>query len=151
MSNEASYQWQNFDIPPSSGTLSPIIPPHLAAGSYRFSSQPHGGNIYHFSEHPPANHPYFSPPHSHPPLLRCEWLHVVHEDTLQVCGFQGTLEALKGHCKTHFNAGPPRAQIECRWDHCDYKKRTNLTVRSMRRDCMWRHMCEVHLGMKRVI
>ncbi|KAG1887130.1 hypothetical protein F4604DRAFT_1234087 [Suillus subluteus] len=124
--------WQN-DIPPS---LSTYIPPHLAA-VYRFSPPPHGGNI-------PTYHPS---PHNHPPspLLHCRWL---HED--QICGFQGTLEALKAHCKAHFSTGPPHAQTECRWDRCNYKKRSNSKIRSMRRDCLWRHTSEVHLGMKRV-
>ncbi|KAG2060771.1 hypothetical protein BDR06DRAFT_384001 [Suillus hirtellus] len=146
--DEPSYQWQGFAIPPSSGLLSPTIPPHLAAES-RFSSQPRGENIHGPSEHSPTNHSYFLPPHRHSssPLLPCKWL---HDDGSQICGFWGTLEALKAHCKTHLNAGPSYAQIECRWDHCDYKKRSNSAVRCMRRDCMWRHMCEVHLGMKRI-
>ncbi|KAG2039004.1 hypothetical protein BDR03DRAFT_953362 [Suillus americanus] len=137
--------WQNFAMPPSNGSRSPNIPPHLAA-EYHFSPQPHGANIHHLAEHPPTYHLYVFPPHPSP-LLHCKWL---QEDTLQICGFQGTLEALKAHCKAHFSTGPPHARIECRWDRCDYKKRSNSKVRSMRRDCMWRHTSEVHLGMKRV-
>ncbi|KAG2103185.1 hypothetical protein BD769DRAFT_169647 [Suillus cothurnatus] len=136
-SNEPAYQCQVLAIPPSRPSFN--IHPHLAVG-HRFSSHPHYGG------HPPTQHPYLHPPHPSP-LLLCKWL---HEDTLQICGFQGTYEALKAHCKRHFKSGPSHAQIQCRWDRCEYKKCSNSTVRCMRRDCLWRHISEIHLGMKRV-
>lgn len=143
MSNTPSYQWQIFAIPPSSGTLSPL---YLTAEYCNFSeSQPHGGIIHHPQDHPPTHHPYFPLPDSHSPLT-CKWL---HSETLQICGFLGSLDALKAHHRTHLHDGPPNEQIECQWDRCSYTRRSNCRVRSMRRDTIWRHTCEVHLGMKR--
>lgn len=124
-----SHPWQVYVTPPSSGIFLHIEPLLLPAE-------------YHFpSETQPARSR-----HSSPLPLSCRW---IHDDTHRICGFQGALDALKAHFKTHFNAGPPDEQIVCRWDRCSYKRRSNSSVRSMRRDCMWRHICEVHLGMKR--
>lgn len=136
ISNTPSHQWQVFVTPPPGGTF----PLHSAA-EYHLPSETQP------PDHPPTRHP-FPPPHSHPssPLLSCRW---IHDDTLRICGFQGALDALKAHQKTHFNAGPSHQQVVCQWDGCEYKRRSNSTVRSMRRDCMWRHTCEIHLGMRR--
>ncbi|KAG1726259.1 uncharacterized protein EDB91DRAFT_1166434 [Suillus paluster] len=153
--NELLYQWQNSIIPqprPPSGPSTPVILPPLAAefSQINFTSQPcasHGRNASYPSDQPPINQPYPITLHSHPSsplLLSCRWL---QDDTL--CVFTGTLEALKAHCKTSHFAGPPNAQIECRWEACGYHKRDCPTVHAMRRDCMWRHTSEVHLGMKR--
>ncbi|KAG2756831.1 hypothetical protein P692DRAFT_20825286 [Suillus brevipes Sb2] len=96
-------------------------------------------------EHPPTHrHP---PHHSSPILYTCGWR--LPDDTLRVCGFRGALGALKAHHKTHFNAGPSNQQVECQWNGCDYKRRSDSTVSSMRRDCIWRHILEVHLGKQR--
>ncbi|KAG2364544.1 hypothetical protein BDR07DRAFT_1401156 [Suillus spraguei] len=108
----------------------------------------HGRNIYYPSDHTPiANLPYSTPPRSHssPLPFSCRWL--CDDDT--PCEFTGILDELKAHCKTSHFAGPPDGQIECRWEACTYHKRDDRTVRVMRRDCMWRHTCEVHLGMRR--
>ncbi|KAG1750250.1 hypothetical protein EDB19DRAFT_1679339 [Suillus lakei] len=151
--NEPSYRSQNFTIPqpgPSSGPLLPLIPPHMAVecSQSRFSTQPHvsqSGNISHPSDQPATSQPDSIPLHSHPsPPLLCRWL---GDGT--VCKFTGTLKALKAHCKISHFAGSQNAQVECRWVACDYHKRDDHTVRVMRRDCMWRHICEVHLGKRR--
>ncbi|KAG1750249.1 hypothetical protein EDB19DRAFT_99812 [Suillus lakei] len=146
--NEPSHQWQNYVIPhpgPLSGPLPPMIPPPLPAGSSQIS---HGGTICPPLDLLPTDQPYLIPLHSHPPplplLLSCRWL-----CDNAFCRFTGTLEALKAHCKTCHFAGAPNAQIECHWEACDYHNRDDPTVHVMRRDCMWRHTREVHLGIKR--
>ncbi|KAG2037979.1 hypothetical protein BDR03DRAFT_956043 [Suillus americanus] len=81
------------------------------------------------------------------PLLSCLW---VNDDGVTRCRFTGPLEELKLHCKAmHFTPGPNAAQIECRWQDCDYYKRNDPTVRVMRHDSIWRHIYGVHLGLKR--
>lgn len=149
--NEPSHQWQNSAIPQPglpNGLLPPTNPPPLAAEALQltFSSQArasHSGTTCYPSYHPPIAS---QPLRSHPfPLLRsCRWL---CDDA--PCKFTGTLDELKAHCKRSHFAGPPDAQIECRWEACTYHKRDDPTVHVMRRDCMWRHTSEVHLGMKR--
>ncbi|KAG1878819.1 hypothetical protein F4604DRAFT_1754273 [Suillus subluteus] len=144
--NESSHQWQNSAIPQPglpNGILPPMKPPPLTAEALqlRFSSQARA------TDHPPiANQPYLTPLHSpsSPLLHSCRWL---CDDAS--CEFTGTLDELKAHCKRSHFAGPPDAQIECRWEACTYHKRDDPTVHVMRRDCMWRHTYEVHLGMKR--
>ncbi|OAX33473.1 hypothetical protein K503DRAFT_522260 [Rhizopogon vinicolor AM-OR11-026] len=81
---------------------------------------------------------------SSPGLLSCLWL--LNGTS---CGFTGSLQALRAHCKSAHFFGPQSAQIECHWQGCDYHKRDDPTVHVMRRDCMWRHTREIHLGMKR--
>ncbi|KAG2347888.1 hypothetical protein BDR05DRAFT_957515 [Suillus weaverae] len=131
--NKPSYQWQSAAIPPSGPLIS--TQPHAS----------HSGNMYHPSDQPAISQPNSIPFHSHSPLpLLCRWL---HKDT--VCGFTGTLEALKAHCKTSHFTGLPNALVECHWEACEYHKRDDPTIHVMRRDCMWRHTREVHLGMKR--
>ncbi|KAG0702790.1 hypothetical protein DFH29DRAFT_1068926 [Suillus ampliporus] len=155
--NEPSHQWQYSAIhqpSPLSGPLPPMIPPPLAAEYSQISFSPqhyvnHGEHICYPSYQLPANQPYSILLHGHPsdPFLpSCRWLRD-HDGTL--CGFTGTMEAFKAHCKTTHFAGPQNAQIECRWEACNYHKRDDPTVHVMRRGCMWRHTCEVHLGMKR--
>lgn len=148
-----SNQWQNSVIPqtgPLTRPVPPMTPPFLAAESLQisFSSQKsHDRTIRYHSGHPPiANHPYSIPRRSHrsPLRLSCRWL---CDDIL--CEFTGTLKELKAHCKTIHFSGPQNAQLQCRWEACDYHKRGHPTVHVMRRDCMWRHTCEVHLGMRR--
>ncbi|KAG1821557.1 uncharacterized protein BJ212DRAFT_904463 [Suillus subaureus] len=129
-----------------------MTPPPLAAEGLqmRVSSQAcasHGGIICYPSDHPPiASQPYSTPlrSHSSPLLFSCRWL---YDDAL--CKFLGTLDELKAHCRTNHFSGPPDAQIECLWEACTYHKRGDHTVHVMRRDCIWRHTCEVHLGVKR--
>ncbi|KAG1870710.1 hypothetical protein DFJ58DRAFT_22226 [Suillus subalutaceus] len=131
--NEPLYQWQNSAVSQPGPLIS--TQPHAS----------HSGNIYHLSDQRASSQPNSILLHSHPPPpLLCRWL---RDDT--VCGFTGTLEALKAHCKTSHFAGPPSALVECRWEACEYHKRDDPTIHVMRRDCMWRHTREVHLGMKR--
>ncbi|KAG1750260.1 hypothetical protein EDB19DRAFT_1904491 [Suillus lakei] len=107
-------------VTPQPGPLSGPLPPIISPPS------PAGSSI---------------PPHSHSsPLLSCRWQ---CEDAL--CTFRGTLDALKFHFKTH-STGAPHARIICRWVDC---QKRDGAWRSMRRDTSWRHVCEVHLGMKR--
>ncbi|KAG1750251.1 hypothetical protein EDB19DRAFT_1679347 [Suillus lakei] len=134
------HQWQNSTVPPPGSLSGPLSPMAAETSQIRFSSQPHANQ-------PPTHQLHFLPLHSHPSsplLLSCRWL---CGDT--ICRFTGTVEKLRAHCKTSHFAGAPNAQIQCRWDACNYRKREDPTVHVMRRDCMWRHTCEVHLGMKR--
>ncbi|KAG2039012.1 hypothetical protein BDR03DRAFT_953384 [Suillus americanus] len=151
--DEPSHQWQNSPQPgPLNGLLPPMTPPPLAAEALkmRFLSQARAGHcgIICYSDHSPIANQCSTPlrSHSHPFLLSCRWL---YDDA--PCEFIGTLDELKAHCKTSHFAGPPDAQIECHWEACTYHRRDDHTVHVMRRDCMWRHTCEVHLGMKRGI
>ncbi|KAG1836081.1 hypothetical protein DFJ58DRAFT_819666 [Suillus subalutaceus] len=132
--NEPSHQWQNSAMHQPglpNELLPPMKPPPLAAEALqlRFSSQArasHGGIICYPSDHPPiANQPYLTP------LLllhSCRWL---YDDA--PCKFTGTLDELKAHCKRSHFAGPPDAQIECRWEACTYHRRDDPTVHVMRR------------------
>ncbi|KAG1887137.1 hypothetical protein F4604DRAFT_1720395 [Suillus subluteus] len=153
--NEPSHQWQNLpQSGPLNGPLPPMTPPPLTAEALqmRFSSQArasHGGiTCYPLDQPPIVNQPYSTPlrNYSYPLLLSCRWLY----DNAP-CIFTGTLDELKAHCRTSHFAGPPDGQIECRWEACTYHRRDDRTVHVMRRDCMWRHTCEIHLGMKRGI
>lgn len=155
--NTLPYQWQTHAVPQPGPLHLPFAlmrPPPLTAESSRFTfvMQPqaiHGEQLGFPSNQPPINQPYPFPLHSHPssPLLYCRWL---NDDAVTHCGFTGTLEALKLHCRTiHFFTGPKIAQIECHWEGCDYYKHNDPTVRVMRRDCIWRHISEIHLRLKR--
>ncbi|KAG1726269.1 uncharacterized protein EDB91DRAFT_1166498 [Suillus paluster] len=137
--NELSQQSHNSAIP-QPGFPSELPQPMISLPLTAESSQIKPA--LHISDQPHSI-PLHSPPSS-PSLLSCRWL---RDDT--PCGFTGTLEALKVHCKISHFAGPPNAQIECRWEACYYHKRGDPTVRGIRRDCMWRHTSEVHLGMRR--
>ncbi|KAG1734518.1 hypothetical protein EDB19DRAFT_1727489 [Suillus lakei] len=153
--NISSHQWQNPPVPQPgslSPPLTPVIPPPLTAEPSRFIfvNQPRASRGDHigYSNQPPINQPYSSPLHSYPssPLPSCQWL---NDDTVTPCGFIGTLDALKVHCTTSHFTGPRMVQIECQWEGCSYYKRDEPAVRVMRRDCIWRHICEVHLMLKR--
>ncbi|KAG1737077.1 uncharacterized protein EDB91DRAFT_488481 [Suillus paluster] len=131
---------------PPSEPLPPMIPLPATPESLqtRFASQPHashGGPTC--SNQPPTRQPDSDQPSS-PLLISCRW-----QRDVGTCGFTGTLQMLRAHCQTRHFIGPQNAQIACRWETCNYHKRSDPTVRVMRRDCMWRHTCEVHLGMKR--
>jgi hypothetical protein len=151
--DEPSDQQQNFAIfqtGPLTSSVPPMTPPLWAAESLQTSpssQKSHDQTICYPSDHLPiANHPYSIQLRSHlsPLLLSCRWL---YDDAL--CEFMGTLEELKAHCKISHFYGLQTAQVQCRWEACAYRKRGRPTVYVMRRDCMWRHTCEVHLGMKR--
>jgi hypothetical protein len=119
--DEPSNQWHTSATHQKGPLTRHMTPPFLAAESLQMS----------FSSQKPL-------------LLSCRWL---CDKTL--CEFTGTLEELKVHCKTSHFSGPQNAQFQCRWEACAYYKRSCPTVHVMRRDCMWRHTREVHLGMKR--
>lgn len=139
--NILPYQWQIHTVPqsgPLSLPVTPTIPPPLAAESPQFIYPPN---------QPPVYQPYSFPLHSHPSSsLSCRWL---NDDAVTHCGFTGTLEALKSHCKIIHFTGPKSVRIECHWEGCDYYKRSDPTVRVMLRDSIWRHTREVHLRLKR--
>jgi len=172
-SNDSLHQWQNLSpqLGPPSRSFSSIVTPSLplTVESSQFGlltqvhSSNHGGDTCTLSPNQPYPvqislcricHSYLgqcycrparsSLDSSFPPLLSCLWL----LDGIP-CGFTGPLEALKLHCKSSHFFGPQDAQIKCHWEGCDYHKRDDPAVNVMRRDCMWRHTSEVHLGMKR--
>jgi hypothetical protein len=149
-------QWQTHAVP-QSGHLSlpftPMMSPPFSAGSSGFTCvmQPQasrGEQIGYLSDQPPNNqpHPFSLHSHSSSSLLSCRWL---DDDAFTHCGFTGTLGSLKLHCKAVHFTGPKIALIECHWEGCDYHRRKEPTVRTMRRNCMWRHISEIHLGLKR--
>ncbi|KAG1731828.1 uncharacterized protein EDB91DRAFT_708161 [Suillus paluster] len=117
-----------------------MMSPPPAAESSQFISAPQPTDQPYYNLIPLQHHP--SPPL---PLMPCGWL---SED--KPCGFTGTLEEFKVHGKTRHFSAPGDAHIECLWDGCTYHKRGDPTVRAMRRDCIWRHTCEAHLGLKRL-
>lgn len=140
--NILPHQRQIHTVPqpgPLSFPVTPMIPPPLAAESPQFIYPPN---------QPPVYQPYSFPLHSNSSssLLSCRWL---NDDAVTHCGFTGTLEALKSHCKTIHFTGPKIVRIECHWEGCDYYKRSDPTVRVMLRDSIWRHTREVHLRLKR--
>ncbi|KAJ8595552.1 hypothetical protein M405DRAFT_338710 [Rhizopogon salebrosus TDB-379] len=161
--NDSPHEWQNFATPqPGPPSLQlPTRPAALTIGSSQFHSC-HLGHIspppnqlspipIRFYNNSPLNpgRRYRASAERHPdpspsPLISCRWL----IDDIP-CGFAGPLGALSAHCKSSHFSGPKNAQIECRWEGCDYRKRDDPTVHVMRRDCIWRHTYEIHLGMKR--
>lgn len=152
--NISPHQWQTHAVPqpgPLILPLTPMIPPLQTAESSQstFVMQPHAihSEQIGYPSSQPINQPFPSPLHSHPssPLVSCQWLN----DAAIHCGFIGTLKALESHCKIVHLSGPRIAQIECHWEGCDYHSRDDPMVRVMRRDCIWRHICEVHLRLKR--
>ncbi|OAX34923.1 hypothetical protein K503DRAFT_409839 [Rhizopogon vinicolor AM-OR11-026] len=95
------------------------------------SRQHHGEGPHQGSHNSSRSHTQESRP--------CRWLG---------CVFEGSIDALKTHLiNSHLN-GPQDAQIECLWDGCDYFRRGKPGVRTMRRDSAWRHVLEIHLGVK---
>lgn len=83
--------------------------------------------------------------HSPSTIFSCGWL--VGENT--TCGFEGPLDAFKAHFMQSHPSGAQNAPNSCRWQGCDYRKRDNATIKVMRRDCLWRHVRETHLRVKR--
>jgi hypothetical protein len=94
-------------------------------------------------------HGHTSPSHTHTHaqpeeyLIPCCWR---HDDNVP-CKFRGSKGALKVHILDHL-PGPQGADIICRWEGCDYFKRSQPTVNTMRRDSVWRHTLERHLNVK---
>lgn len=94
-------------------------------------------------------HGHTSPSHTHTHaqpeeyLIPCCWR---HDDNVP-CKFRGSKGALKVHILDHL-PGPQGADIICRWEGCDYFKRGQPTVNTMRRDSVWRHTLERHLNVK---
>jgi hypothetical protein len=161
--NDSPHEWQNFATP-QPGPPSLQLPTGTAALTIG-SSQFHPCHLGYISPPPNQLSPipirfynnsplnpgrrYRASAERHPdpspsPLISCRWL----IDDIP-CGFAGPLGTLSAHCKSSHFSGPKNAQIECRWEGCDYRKRDDPTVHVMRRDCIWRHTYEIHLGMKR--
>ncbi|KAG1829537.1 hypothetical protein DFJ58DRAFT_825538 [Suillus subalutaceus] len=149
-------QWQTRAVAqpghPSLPSI-PMIPPPSAVESSQFPfvmqhHAIHGEQMGYLSNQLPNNQPYSFLLHSHPssPLLSCRWL---NDDVIIHCGFTGTLRELKLHCATVHFTGPKIARITCHWEGCDYYKCKDPTVCAMRCDLVWRHICEIHLGLKR--
>jgi len=154
-SNDSPYQWQKFvsrsglpSWPPSF-----IDSPPLIVESSRCSAGPgHSGHLCHPIQ-PPTNLLYPIPNYSNShlyleehgkALISCLWLL-----NGAPCGFTGSLDRLKTHCASSHFAGRRDMQFKCQWEGCHYHKRDDPTVNVMRRDSMWRHVLEVHLGVKR--
>ncbi|KAG0706445.1 hypothetical protein DFH29DRAFT_901073 [Suillus ampliporus] len=78
------------------------------------------------------------------PLFTCNWLH-----NNEVCGYEGTVKDLAEHCKCRHLPECPSALIKCIWEGCDYHRRGNPSINVMRRDSVWRHISEFHLGIRR--
>ncbi|KAG2073234.1 hypothetical protein BDR04DRAFT_1095094 [Suillus decipiens] len=159
--NTLPHQWQTHAVSQLGAISFPFIPmihPPLTAEessqpTIKFITQPRasrGEQMGYPSNQPSINQPRHNSSllHSHPSthLLSCRWL---NGDAVTHCEFTGTLGALRLHCKTIHFTGSNDAQIECRWEGCEYYKRDDPTVRVMRRGCLWRHILEVHLRMKR--
>ncbi|KAG2362442.1 hypothetical protein BDR07DRAFT_1031161 [Suillus spraguei] len=81
-----------------------------------------------------------------PSKIRCYWL---DEDNTP-CPFKGSFDDLKKHFKNSHLSGAQNSLGRCRWQDCQYQKRADPTVHDMRRDCVWRHVREKHLKIKRV-
>ncbi|KAG2067914.1 hypothetical protein BDR04DRAFT_1104337 [Suillus decipiens] len=137
--------------------------------SAAISSQPnidHGDDISNTSSHPPSIQPHQDLPyrnsrsrqkmrchrfhphrihHSSSTTFSCGWL--IGEN--RTCGFEGPLDAFKTHFRRSHLSGAQDALHACCWQGCNYCKRDNETVHVMRRDSVWRHAKETHLGMKR--
>lgn len=77
----------------------------------------------------------------------CDWL---DEDNTP-CGFEGSLSDFKKHFMSSHLSGAQNALGRCQWRGCQYQKRTNPSVRDMRRDTTWRHVRERHLNIKRLM
>ncbi|KAG0691979.1 hypothetical protein DFH29DRAFT_973389 [Suillus ampliporus] len=79
-----------------------------------------------------------------PPLFTCHWLH-----NNEVCGYEGTVKDLAGHCKCRHLAKRPGTLIKCIWEGCDYHRQGNPSINVMLRHSVWRHISDVHLGIRR--
>lgn len=150
-----------YDLPGPS-----TAPSRLAA----ISSHPdigHGNNTINHSYRPPSIQPHqdllsrnshsrhnsqrrrgstSETPHSLSTTFSCCWL--IGENT--TCQFEGPLAEFKAHFRGSHLSGSQGAENVCCWRGCGYRKRNNAAVRSMRRDSVWRHVWETHLGWKRV-
>ncbi|KAG0698994.1 hypothetical protein DFH29DRAFT_938493 [Suillus ampliporus] len=71
------------------------------------------------------------------PLFTCHWL-----CNNEVCRYEGTVKDLAEHCKCHHLPECPGALIKCIWEG-------NPSINVMRRDSVWRHISEFHLGIRR--
>lgn len=134
-------------------------------------SQPnidHGNDMSNTSSHPPSIQPHQDLPcrnsrsrqkfwrrhrfhpyeiHHSSTTFSCGWL--VGEN--RTCKFEGPLDAFKTHFRRSHLSGAQDALHACCWQGCNYCKRDNETVHVMRRDSVWRHVKETHLGMKRKV
>ncbi|OAX34927.1 hypothetical protein K503DRAFT_410139 [Rhizopogon vinicolor AM-OR11-026] len=121
------------------------------------TSQPgrsHGNHLNHPSYQPPLRSFHGENPHegsmhnssrSHTQQSRtCCWL---HENNV-LCGFEGSMDALKAHFVNSHLSGPQDAQITCLWNPCHYSRRGKPEIHTMRRDSAWRHVLEKHLLVK---
>ncbi|KAG2032613.1 hypothetical protein BDR03DRAFT_745524 [Suillus americanus] len=91
------------------------------------------------------SHPYGTHHSPSTATFSCGWL--VRENT--TCGFEGLLDAFKMHFRRSHLSGAQDAPNVCCWRGCKYRKRDNADICVMRRDNVWRHVWETHLGMKR--
>ncbi|KAG2090738.1 uncharacterized protein F5147DRAFT_840929 [Suillus discolor] len=83
--------------------------------------------------------------HSGSDIFSCGWL--VGEN--KTCGFEGPLDAFQTHFRSSHLSGAQNALNVCRWQGCEYRKRSNAAIQDMRRDTALRHVRETHLGIKR--
>ena len=153
-------QWQSptTDLPPADAIL-PDLP--MASSSLAVESQTniiHGDYIVHsLPAQPCRDHLHGEAPHqgflhhdtshSHTQeahLFPCRWL---HEDNIS-CDFSGSLYELKKHFNAIHLPGSQDGLTRCHWEGCDYCRRGNRAVNTMRLDSLWRHVLEMHLGIK---
>jgi hypothetical protein len=154
----------NFPEPPV-----PSMEPSTSAAVFSHSRIDHGDGLSNPSYRSPSTQPHQDPPcihgnsrsrqnscrrhgshtyetyHSPSTVFSCGWL--VGENT--TCGFEGPLDEFKRHFGRIHLRGAQDAPNECRWQYCTYRKRTDADIHVMRRDSVWRHVQETHLGMKR--
>jgi len=139
-SHDQLWQDSNIDHPvPAPGLRSqpdlPNYPSHQPFPVQVYQDQlhrdgPYGGSLHDASIPTQEEYP-----------VSCGWL-----DGRNVrCGFQGSYDAFKAHFISRHLTGPQDALIVCRWEDCRYTKRGHPDVRTMRRDCAWRHAREIHL------
>ncbi|KAG0699476.1 hypothetical protein DFH29DRAFT_1001991 [Suillus ampliporus] len=162
-------QWHNYAMcyPQPAAGPSVLRHPTVPSPSTTANSQPYtsrGGEMGCPSSLPPPIQPHQDPPRSNPrprqssrrhrrshtqdyasTTFTCEW--DLGNNTS--CGFEGALNAFKTHFTTSHLSGAQDAPIKCQWQGCTYCKRGKSDVRVMRRDCLWRHVLETHLKMKR--
>ncbi|KAG1762346.1 hypothetical protein EDD22DRAFT_582087 [Suillus occidentalis] len=166
-------QCGDYDLPPAGSRLlerpGPSTAPSRLATRFSHPNIGHGNNTSNPSYHPPSIQPHQDLPchnsrsrrdsrrrreshasgtyHSSSTTFSCGWL--VRQNT--TCGFEGPLDAFKEHFRGSHLSGSQDAENVCCWRGCGYRKRNNTTIRGMRRDSVWRHVSETHLGRKRVI
>ena len=64
------------------------------------------------------------------------------------CNFVGSQKELKAHISSAHLSGPQGGRLECRWEACHHHGRGQSADGTMRRDSIWRHVQERHLGVK---